>query len=193
MNTLEKIAIKRAEYQRAYAAYFDEVLSLWCESPIEELFVAALLCDFWRYPESRAGAWIPFARNTYACGVRFSQTIMCRSDSHMYWLVQPTVEIGSQQFRPDFACLDEEFDIKIAVELDGHDFHERTKDQAARDKQKDRAFASAGWRVLRFTGSEVYESAESCVSEVLNVGNGLRCQAIAKKHNAATGLPGASP
>jgi very-short-patch-repair endonuclease len=45
------------------------------------------------------------------------------------------------------------------VECDGHDFHERTKEQAERDRSRDRAVQAQGWRMFRFTGSELYRSA----------------------------------
>jgi very-short-patch-repair endonuclease len=54
----------------------------------------------------------------------------------------------------------------IAVECDGHQFHERTKEQAKRDKARDRALATKGFRILRFTGSEIYESAFACAVDV---------------------------
>lgn len=57
--------------------------------------------------------------------------------------------------------------LAFAVECDGHDFHERTKEQAARDKARDRAITSAGFRVMRFTGSEIYRDAMGCVNEVI--------------------------
>jgi very-short-patch-repair endonuclease len=44
-------------------------------------------------------------------------------------------------------------EIKIVVECDGHDFHEKTKGQVARDKSRVRDLEIAGWRVLRFPGS----------------------------------------
>lgn len=55
----------------------------------------------------------------------------------------------------------------IVVECDGHDFHERTKEQAARDRSRDRVMTAAGHRVLRFTGSELWESAAECASEII--------------------------
>jgi very-short-patch-repair endonuclease len=55
----------------------------------------------------------------------------------------------------------------IIVELDGHDWHERTKAQATRDKKRDRALVTAGYRVLRFTGSEIYASPGECLQEVI--------------------------
>jgi very-short-patch-repair endonuclease len=45
--------------------------------------------------------------------------------------------------------------VKIIVECDGHDFHERTKEQAAHDKKRDRYFNERGYIVLRYTGSEI--------------------------------------
>lgn len=54
---------------------------------------------------------------------------------------------------------------KLIIELDGHDYHERTKEQAKRDRSRDRAFTKSGYEVLRFTGSEVYNQPVECVEE----------------------------
>lgn len=55
---------------------------------------------------------------------------------------------------------------KIAVECDGHDYHERTKEQAAYDRYRDRYITSRGWLVARFTGSEIYHDAHGCVDQI---------------------------
>lgn len=34
------------------------------------------------------------------------------------------------------------------------------------DKSRDRRLTAAGWRVMRFTGSEVYRDAAACVAQV---------------------------
>lgn len=47
----------------------------------------------------------------------------------------------------------------IAIECDGHDFHERTKEQVARDRERDRIMISLGWPVFHFTGSEIFRAA----------------------------------
>lgn len=60
-------------------------------------------------------------------------------------------------------------DSTLAVEVDGHDFHERTKEQAQRDKARDRALLLAGYPVIRFTGSEVYENPYLAAAEALDV------------------------
>ncbi|MDQ0062353.1 endonuclease domain-containing protein [Paenibacillus harenae] len=46
-------------------------------------------------------------------------------------------------------------DKKVAIECDGHEFHEKTKSQAARDKKRDREFQKEGYIILRYTGSEI--------------------------------------
>ncbi len=60
-------------------------------------------------------------------------------------------------------------DRKIVVECDGHDFHDRTKDQASRDRERDRALQSLGLRVFRYTGSDVWLDVMSCATETIDV------------------------
>ncbi len=56
--------------------------------------------------------------------------------------------------------------LAMAVECDGHDFHEKTKKQAARDKKRDRYIAVHSIIMLRFTGSEIHYGAHTCAEEV---------------------------
>lgn len=55
----------------------------------------------------------------------------------------------------------------VVVECDGHDFHERTKEQAKHDRSRDRELSLIGLRVLRFTGSEIHADAFGCARETL--------------------------
>jgi very-short-patch-repair endonuclease len=57
----------------------------------------------------------------------------------------------------------------IAVECDGHDYHERTKEQARRDKSRDRSLMALGIKTMRFTGSEIWEDPTACALEALRV------------------------
>jgi very-short-patch-repair endonuclease len=57
----------------------------------------------------------------------------------------------------------------IAVECDGHEFHERTKEQAEHDKRRDRYLQSLGLTVLHFTGSEIWREAIECARSVLDL------------------------
>lgn len=56
--------------------------------------------------------------------------------------------------------------IDIAIECDGHDFHEKTKQQASRDKKRDRDFAKENIIVLRFSGSDIFSRTKECIEEI---------------------------
>lgn len=84
--------------------------------------------------------------------------------------IRPQYEIG--QYRVDFLITfsenDPEYRRDVIVECDGHDYHERTREQAERDKRRDRAITASGIPVLRFTGRELHRDARACVEEVLD-------------------------
>ena len=57
--------------------------------------------------------------------------------------------------------------MNFVIEIDGHEWHEKTKEQAMRDKCKDRAYIKNGYIPIHFTGSEVFHNPENCVKEVI--------------------------
>lgn len=54
------------------------------------------------------------------------------------------------------------------IEADGHDYHERTKAQAAHDRSRDRFMQAKGFTVLRFTGAQIHADSGACADEVIN-------------------------
>jgi very-short-patch-repair endonuclease len=74
-------------------------------------------------------------------------------------------------YRVDFMVTVKNFDKveRVAIECDGHNFHEKTKEQAAHDKKRDRYLVADGITVLRFTGSEIYADPWACCKEVMKV------------------------
>jgi very-short-patch-repair endonuclease len=93
-----------------------------------------------------------------------TRACMCRYFGTCAMLVNQAVG----KYRPDFLIIGESAGtlFRVVVEADGHDFHERTKAQAAHDKKRDRWFQTKGYSVLRFTGSEVFADPEDCASQV---------------------------
>ena len=77
--------------------------------------------------------------------------------------IVPQFEIGN--YRLDFAIFAD--NLKIALECDGFDYHERTAEQATHDRQRDRVLTIAGYTVLRFTGKEIHENVDACVADIL--------------------------
>jgi very-short-patch-repair endonuclease len=83
--------------------------------------------------------------------------------------VEPQVELGNWRadfviHRYDWVC---EKWRTVIIECDGHDFHERTKQQAARDRSRDRRASLGGYVVLRFTGSEIWKDPLGCAEQVM--------------------------
>lgn len=85
-------------------------------------------------------------------------------------LIEPQFKVD--KYRIDFRIIyrphsDIEPSTEILVECDGHNFHERTKEQATRDRSKDRNLQALGYRVLRYTGSEIWRDPLKCAIESL--------------------------
>jgi hypothetical protein len=55
---------------------------------------------------------------------------------------------------------------KVAFELDGHDFHERTKEQVTLRDKRDRDLQVAGYKVFHISGSALWQDPEGVVDEV---------------------------
>jgi very-short-patch-repair endonuclease len=72
----------------------------------------------------------------------------------------PQVEIGP--YRVDFALLAQQ----VAIEIDGHEYH-KTREQRTYDARRQRHLEKLGWRVIRFTGTEIQQNAKRCVEDTL--------------------------
>jgi len=78
-----------------------------------------------------------------------------------------------ENYRIDFRIQAGRGNPFVFVECDGHDFHGRTKEQAERDRSKDRAIQSAGIPILRFTGREIWRAPDRCMVEIIKFITGL--------------------
>lgn len=56
--------------------------------------------------------------------------------------------------------------VKLCIYTDGHTYHERTEEQAQRDKRIDRKLQELGFQVLRYTGKDVNENTDLIVNEI---------------------------
>lgn len=64
------------------------------------------------------------------------------------------------RYRLDFALPDQ----KIGIELDGYEFHS-SKKAFTKDRERQRAIEAAGWRIIRFSGSEINADPAECVRQ----------------------------
>lgn len=56
--------------------------------------------------------------------------------------------------------------LTLCVYTDGHTYHERTEEQAQRDRNIDRKLQSLGYTVLRYTGKEINENINKITQEI---------------------------
>jgi very-short-patch-repair endonuclease len=145
------IALKQTKLERI-RGQFNHAASHLCRSPIEQLMLAALPWVGYGYEKRLPEIWDATSQAE-------------KTQSNV--VIAPQYQIGKH--RVDFAIFinfvaNEQ--IRIVVECDGHDFHEKNKEQAARDKRRDRDVEIAGWKALRFTGSEIWRDHKACASHV---------------------------
>lgn len=57
-------------------------------------------------------------------------------------------------------------DSKLCIYTDGHTYHERTEEQAQRDRNIDRKLQELGFQVLRYTGKDVKENCEKIIDDI---------------------------
>ena len=62
-----------------------------------------------------------------------------------------------------------DFTKNFIVEVDGHEFHQKTKEQVEHDNERERALQKAGYEVIRFSGTEVYHKAYRCACDVKRI------------------------
>ena len=56
---------------------------------------------------------------------------------------------------------------RMVVECNGHEFHERTREQASRDRERDRLLQSFGFLVYRYAGRDIWHDVFKCAAEAL--------------------------
>lgn len=149
-----------------------EMLFSEVESPIEEAMLCALCTSAHEHVDN-----VRYKRRNFIFGDFNDQTDLL--------LIEPQAKLG--EYRADFlltyTCMvpDPESERKLKdgtsiygvkdatfqliVECDGHDFHDRTKEQASKDRKRDRDLKKLGFEVFRYTGSDIWKNPISCASE----------------------------
>lgn len=121
-----------------------------CESPIEKIFFYYAL----RY-----------SLNKY-------------SDYNIYFCSQTEIEANGNDYRVDFYLQCENWDKDkhlpgnlggdVIIECDGHDFHEKTKEQVIRGNKRDYDLKMEGYEIIHFSGSEIYNEPKECAMKAID-------------------------
>lgn len=157
---------------------FQDLEAVWgkCESPIEQAMLGALII---------VGRELMDSVVYIVGGTKYGDT-----DGGLdVLLVEPQAQLG--EYRIDFLLTQSEWgpdphpsrertlsdgrvipgtrtiEKKMVIECDGFDFHDRTKEQARKDRERDRALQSFGYRVFRYTGSDIWSDVFRCAYEAV--------------------------
>lgn len=127
------------------------------ESPLEELFL--ILWAYWHSHSGKPGQF------TYA-GEKVPWTDEPGPNAVFFDLSQQ-VKIG--RHRADYVVTIQRRTgkaLRIAIELDGHRFHDRTEQQASADRRRDRYFLREGVFTLRYTFSDLVKAPNDAMRDL---------------------------
>ena len=57
-------------------------------------------------------------------------------------------------------------ETNLAIECDGHEFHQKTKEQVAHDNERELDLKMAGYNIIRFSGSQIYNKPFECARDI---------------------------
>lgn len=127
----------------------------------------------------------------YICGLDYSECkspievvfnfafdLVKFSEGYIGFDLSPQYEIQckTKTYYADFAFLTSDIeeiieiqnpDFKLVIECDGHEFHEKTKEQVAKDNEREYDLKMQGYDVLRFSGSQIYNKPFICAAQTI--------------------------
>lgn len=141
-------------------------------SPIEYLIGVSLCAEVERIKVGRVPAPLaqPDLRFTVTSEEILQRVLPLRASPAQVSHAWHQVKVGSR-YIVDFLVASE-LDgcvVAAAVECDGHDFHEKTKEQVSKDKERDRFLQANGLLVLRYSGADIWADPVACTDNVFEV------------------------
>lgn len=109
----------------------------------------------------------------------FAFDLVCFYEGYMEFNLFPQYEVmdGKKKYYADFAFFASEIEdimcvdnpsFKLVIECDGHDFHEKTKEQVTKDNEREYSLKMKGYDVLRFSGSQIFNKPFRCAAQTLD-------------------------
>ncbi len=132
---------------------------------VEDILKQKALEVEWSLSEINSKFGSPIERKLYLAILN----VKSKKDLDFRIFRQKSFNLNQKKYIADFYIeqdLEAGIKFKLIVECDGHDFHEKTKEQSQRDKERDRNFILAGIHVMRFTGMEIYKNPLKCAEEI---------------------------
>lgn len=104
----------------------------------------------------------------------FELYIKFNNKEQIFLLPQREICIENKKYIVDFEFEADEYvnqfntNKKIIIECDGHQFHQKTKEQVTKDNKREYDLKMAGYQVLRFSGSQIYNEPFKCAEDTYN-------------------------
>jgi len=149
----DRVEELKGEVIENFSGLLDDFLNE-TQSPIEKLFALKIINNQDAFYVRYRIKELPFEYHNEGKEFVEMETVIDFYSNILLLIPQFKVQ---QYHTIDFLLYLPKYDIKIAVECDGHDFHEKTKEQAKRDKRRDRWLVVNDFYVFRYSGSEIYE------------------------------------
>lgn len=127
------------------------------DTPIELALHAAIIV------EARFGGGIEFEVISPRRGERFNW----QDGSTRNLVIESQIDVEGRRVDFVVSVLGENGPEYLVVECDGHEYHERTPQQAARDHAHVWALQSSGTKVRRFTGTQIWRDPCGCADQVI--------------------------
>lgn len=159
------------DYQTSWSSYYKKIWVVFLFTYIERLNLLALSpIKFQRYKDFFH--WICVYLSTLLQTRKFPdwQAIKCDRSPIQYRLLQALRNSGYSHVQAEVLICGYQVDLvlkkeRIAIECDGKVFHS-SKEQQQRDQKKTWVLQRNGWKVIRFTGREIYQNLQGCVWRV---------------------------
>lgn len=93
---------------------------------------------------------------------------------NIFLFSQKEIKVNDKKYIVDFYFESDmyvnQFDTnkKIIIECDGHDFHQKTKEQVKYDNEREYDLKMAGYEIIRFSGSQIYNEPIKCAEDAYN-------------------------
>lgn len=160
----------KRDFLRAMSDHADEAIEeAKGDTPIEKLFFAALHLrtgyDWTEAGHILSSPGIVGRRENFESGPgAYSRPLLVEPQAQMPWgRVDFLIAFyGSRSGYEDWSW------HFLVVECDGHEWHDRTKEQASKDRERDREAQLAGYTVFRFTGRDLWRDAYGCACKVID-------------------------
>lgn len=96
------------------------------------------------------------------------------SKENIFLFSQAEIITDNKRYIADFLFETDEFvnrfntNKKIIIECDGYEFHQKTKEQVQHDNEREYDLKMAGYEVLRFSGTQIYNNPIKCAEDTYN-------------------------